>query len=33
MDSQKKSFQIETIALDDLIDGEIDFLKIDIEGA
>ena len=33
MDSQKKSFQIETIALDDLIDGEIDFLKMDIEGA
>ena len=33
MDSPKKSYKIETIALDELIDGEVDFLKMDIEGA
>ncbi|MDC0235154.1 FkbM family methyltransferase [Candidatus Marinimicrobia bacterium] len=33
MDNSKKSFDVETIALDNLINGEVDFLKIDIEGA
>lgn len=33
MASPKNSHKIETIALDELIYGEIDFLKMDIEGA
>ena len=33
MDNPKNSYNVETIALDELIDGEVDFLKMDIEGA
>lgn len=31
--SAKETITVETIPLDDLIDGDVDFLKIDIEGA
>ena len=33
MDSPKNSYKVETINLDELIDGDVDFLKMDIEGA
>ena len=33
MDSPKNSYKVETITLDELIDGDVDFLKMDIEGA
>ena len=33
MENPKNSYKIETIGLDELIDGEVDFLKMDIEGA
>ena len=33
MDNPKNSYKVETIDLDELIDGEVDFLKMDIEGA
>jgi len=33
MDNPKYSYKVETIDLDELIDEEVDFLKMDIEGA
>ena len=33
MSESKGSYEVETLCLDDIIDGEIDFLKMDIEGA
>jgi len=33
MDSPKNSYKVETITLDELIGGDVDFLKMDIEGA
>jgi FkbM family methyltransferase len=33
MDEPKNTSSVDTVALDDLIDGEVDFLKMDIEGS
>jgi len=33
MDEPRHTYEVDTVALDDLIDGQIDFLKLDIEGA
>ena len=32
-DDAQKTFEVEAINLDDLIEGDVDFLKVDIEGA
>ena len=33
MDEPKNTSSVDTVALDDLIDGQVDFLKMDIEGS